>query len=137
MKLWTSGEVHGDIGDKIIRLQKIIEKKVNEYLEHKNYGGGMILWGYMSIVLPSDLLPPSFFQEIKRYRKNKKETEFRLKIDYDQLVKADEKDTHRLICESILRSIEIARTEFKIVDFDLDVFEKDLKECFKKQGWVE
>ena len=136
MKLWTSGEVQGDVGDKTISNLKIIEKKVNDYLENKNYGEGVILWGYIGIVLPSGLLPPSFFQEVKRYSKSKKETEYRLKLDYDQLVKADEKERYFLICESILRSIEIARTELKIPNFDLSEFEKDLKECFKKEGWV-
>ena len=136
MKLWTSGEVHGDVGDKIINNLKIIERKVNNYLENKNYGEGVVLWGYISIVLPSSLLPPSFFQEIKRYRKSKKETEFRLKLDYDQLVKADEMERHFLICESLLRSVEIARTELKIPNFDLSEFAKDLKECFKKEEWV-
>lgn len=136
MKFWTSGEVHGDVGDTTIRLQKNIEKKINDNIENKNYGQDITFWGFMSIVLPNDLLPAEFFQEIKRYRKNKKETEFRLKIDYDQLVKADEKGIYRLICESILRSIEIARAEFKVSKFDLDAFESDLKKCFKEENWI-
>lgn len=137
MELFISGEIDSTIGEKYRVSINKISSEVNRYLENKKYGAGLKLWGFIGIVMKPGLLGPEFFKEIKRYRKSKEETEFRLKIDYDQVVKADEKDTSRLICESILRSIEIARAEFKIPNFDLDIFEADIRECFKKQGWVE
>lgn len=136
MRFGISAEVHTSVGDKVRPLIFKIKEIVNSYIENKNYGDGVVYWGYVPIILPSSFLPPEFFQEIKRYRKSKKETEFRLKIDYGQLIKANEKEVYGLICESILRSIEIARSEFKISQFDLDAFEADIKECFRKEGWA-
>lgn len=137
MKFWASGEVHGDIGDTTIRLQKIIEAKINDHIEDKEYGDGVTLWGFISIVMPSELLPEDFFKEIKKYHKSKREVEFRLKIDYKELSNSDEIGKYRLICRSILRSVEIAKDEFKLSNFDFNALEGDLKECFQKKGWID
>lgn len=136
MEIWTSAETYKNVTHEKILILKDIEKKLNSYISNKNYGKGINLWYYLVISLPDGLLAPEFFQEIKKYRKIKKEVEFRLKIDNKQLVESDDAGTRKLICKSILRSIDIAKKEFKIKDFDFDFFESDIQKCFKNEKWI-
>lgn len=137
MKFLISSEVYKEVGEKVRRVFHLsMEKLIKENFLNKSYGGGIETWGYIPIVMPADLLPQQFFQEIKKYRKNKKEVEFRLKIDYDKFLTAGEREVSKMIAESMLRSVDIAEAEFGIKDFDFASFRNDLKSYFKEKGWI-
>lgn len=130
MRLWLSSEVDAEVDEKDRIVSNRISSFVNPNLVDKNYGSGVVVWGHINIIMKKGVLPDNFFQEIKKYHLRNKQIEFRLKIDHQKFLVADDKTAAQLICQSILRSVEIARKEFKIPDFDLDSFEVDLRRCF-------
>ncbi len=137
MKLWLSGEIDASVSEKFRLLILKIEPIINSTIEDKRYGSAINIWGYISIIMDPNFLQTGFFKEIKRYRKKKKETEFRLRIDYNDFLKADDKKAVELICESILRSIDIARKEFHVKDFDIDQFRSDFINLLISQEWLD
>lgn len=137
MRFITSSETYKNIGHETTKLLDLaIKPKINELIKDKSYGDGVVEWAYLTISLPDGYLPPEFFTEIKRYRKSKKEVEFRLKVDNGKLSKANQKEAYALFCESILRSIDIAESELKIKDFDFAAFRNDLQFLFQSEGWI-
>lgn len=136
MKFYISAEVYKTVDRQLLSAQNPIEQKMKSSFKDKNYGKGVEYWGYISIVNPPKFYDAGFLIEIKKYSKKKKEVEFRLRIDYDRMLKADEKEAFRLVCNSILRSVDIAENELKINDFDFQSFRTDLQTLFRKEGWI-
>lgn len=136
MKFFATSEAYKTVSSKLMTAQNVIEKKIISLINEKNYGNDVTFWGYISISNPSKLYDAGFFKEIKKYSKKKKEVECRLRIDYDKMIKADEKEALRLVCESILRSVDIAEKELKIKNFDFTVFRDDLLTLFRREHWI-
>lgn len=136
MKFFATSETYKTVSEKIRMARNIIEGKIKLFVKNKNYGESIIDWGYITICDVPEIYEAGFFKEIKKYSNKKKEVEFRLRIDYDKMLKANEKETFRLICESILRSIDIAESELKIKDFDFSSFRNDLTHLFRKENWI-
>ncbi len=143
MKFYSTAEVYKTVSDKLMKLQNQIEHKINQFLENKNYGDGLEHWRYLSVINPPAIYEAGFFPETKRYVKKEKSVEFRLRIDYEEMLKANEKEASKLICDSILRSVDIAESELKIgknlihiKDFDFQSFRNDLTHLFQQEGWI-
>src|SRR6266571_6697230 len=125
MKFFITSETDKAVGEKIGKAIVEIQKAVNLAIADKQYGEGITYWGYICIAMTSDTYNAGFFKERTFYSQKNKETDFRLKIDYDEVLKASEEKTLKLICGSILRSIDIAESK-KIKDFDFNSFRNDL-----------
>lgn len=143
MRFFMSGEIYKTVGDKIRPVCNTINKQISEFLLDKNYGDGIQDWGYIIICNPPEILDGGFLKERKHFFKKNKDLDMRLQVDYDKMLKADEKEVFKLICNSILRSIDLAENELKvgrnplkIKDFEFDAFRKDLTELFNDKGWL-
>ena len=137
MKFWSSGETYGDEIDYMFhktRLKQDIE--LNEYLKDKTYGEELDKWNIIYIIIPKFMLDQGFFKEIKKFRKKDADVEFRLQIDYEKYKKANEKQAMKLLYETLLKSIEIAKEEFDIFDFNLDDFKADIQKAGQLNGWL-
>ena len=135
-KFYRSSEAHITIDEKLTPIQKEVGLKINNLLYGKNYGISIENWRYLSIINPRSFYDDGFFRETNRYSKKEHSVEFRLRINYLDFLKADTKKAYELICKSILRSVDIAETKFKIKDFDFSSFRNDLKHLFKEEGWM-
>lgn len=130
LRFWMSGEIQGDIDDaSYIAARKAVEQAVNAQLGERDYGRGLKLWAYLSIILNPEI--DRYYPEVKRYSKRKKEVEFRLKIDHNQFVHGDHKTHLRLLAESVLRSLDLMQ-EMNIKDLDLDKLTIDVTQCLSK-----
>jgi hypothetical protein len=127
MKFFATSESYKDISKKLVTAQNAIAAELEPFLKDKNYG----------ICCPPEIYNAGFFKEIKKYTKNETDVELRLKIDYTSMLEAEEEKVFALLCESILRGIDIAEHELKISDFDFGAFRKDVTNLFKKEGWLE
>lgn len=136
MRFFVTAEAYKTVSSKIVHALNAISKEIELSIKDKDYGQGVFYWGYITICCPPEFYSAGFFKEIKKYTKKDKEVELRLKIDYEAMLKADDKEVFRLISESLLSGIDIAENEFSISDFSFNTFRNDLKELFKRKGWI-
>ena len=129
IKFWISGEIQSDVGDCYREAQNTIEAVLNQYVEGKDYGEGLKLWTYIAIILKPGF--DEYYPEIKRYRKKKREVEFRLKINYKKFLKGNAETHLKLMAESVLRSFDLMR-DMNIKDCDLERLISDVSQCLSK-----
>ncbi|MFH1932546.1 MAG: Imm44 family immunity protein [Pseudomonadota bacterium] len=129
IRFWMSGKIQSDVGDYYREASNIIEAVLNQYVEGENYGEGLKEWGFIAIILKSGF--DEYYPEIKRYRKKKREVEFRLKINYKKFLKGNAETHLKLMAESVLRSFDLMR-EMNIKDFDLERLTSDVTQCLSK-----
>lgn len=135
MEFWISGETQGDIDDGAFR-NAIIEltDTLNSGIKTHNYGD-LIEWILIPIILDDQFSQVTGFNEVKKFWRNKKETEFRLKIDHAAFKAADDLGKRKLIFAMIMRSIDLAR-KMNIPNFDFDRFESDVRGAGKNHRWL-
>lgn len=134
---FMTGETDAAIGDDKIRFNRdSIPDKIKSWVSTTNYGAGIDFWGHIIICCEPEMYAAGFFPEIKKYTKKDRTVELRLRIDYDAMLNADEHGASKLICESILRGVDIVEHELKVKDFNFDAFRADLISLFKKEGWL-
>ena len=133
MKLWTSGELQADISDAYRSVRKRIETSVNRAIEKRDYGGGLVQWNYLAIILSSD--GPKGYNEVKRYNKRNKKCEFRLIIDHAQFKEGDATKKTAMVCESLLQSLSVLES-MNIPDFNVSLLREDFLDVAKRQGWL-
>ena len=124
-----SGEIQGDIGDFYRTARNSLEAVLKKCIEGKDYGEGVKLWAYIAIILNNETDP--YYSEVKRYRKKKKEIEFRLKISHREFLEGCCETHLRLLSQSVLRSLELMK-DMRIKDFDLDSLTADVTQCLSK-----
>lgn len=116
MKVWIGGEVGLDDNDfesyRIISNQ--IEKSLNAYLEEIGYKNDALEKLRVITILRDD----DTFNEIKKLNKRKKNTDIRLKIDYDSFKNGDEHKRKKLIYEMLLRAMNFLKEEKKLEGFN-------------------
>lgn len=136
MKFFMTSEMDSNVTGKVKFGQNSIEDKIKKIISDKNYGRGVSYWGHIIICMEEHIYEAGFFKEIKKYMKKNTEVELRLRVDYDAMFRANEREASNLIINSVLRGIDVAETELKITDFDFSAFRKDLTDLFKKEGWL-
>jgi len=107
MKLWMGVEGEADIADIIRPLRNEIEGKVNEWLEKKSFVNNKLESWDVIIILRND----DNFNEITRYSKKKKETDFRLKIDYKLFKHEKDEIRYNMIINMLVRSLDILESK--------------------------
>lgn len=135
MTIWMSGELQADVGDSCAAAQNGIERVINNVINKRDYGAGVVEWALIPTILNPQFEKSTGYAEIRRYWRAKRETEFRLRIDHARFKAADDAGKRRLIFEMILRSVNEARA-MKIPAFDLDRFAADLKDIGAEHGWM-
>ncbi|MGD9155847.1 MAG: Imm44 family immunity protein [Bacillota bacterium] len=132
MILWMSGEVMEDVGESSRLASNEIEEYINEHLQSIDYGPEVEKWAYIAIILPAK---DEFLTEIYKYHKRRKVAEFRLKVDHDKFIKANQLEQRKMLCESLLRSITLF-PQIKIKNFDYKRLETDFARIAKEKGWL-
>jgi len=136
MKFFITSEMDEIVANKVRFNRNSVEQKIKELIKEKNYGSGISYWGHIIICCAPEAYEAGLFKEIRKYSKKEKEVELRLRIEYEDMLRADKKKVFKLISESILKGVDIAESEFKINDFDFKSFRSNLLNLFIKQGWM-
>lgn len=124
--------MHTDVADSYRKARNHIEKIVNDTISDRDYGRAVKQWAFISILLPSDI---EGYQEIIKYHKTQKVIEFRLKIDYRSFKDGNEVAHKRLICEALLRSLQML-SESNIKNFDHVQLKDDFLEIARTNQWL-
>ena len=116
MTVWIGGEVGLDDEDfESYRLTtNQIEKSLNAYLKEIGYKNKDL----DSLDIIAILRDDDYFDEIKKYRPKKRDTDIRLKIDYNEFKNADENKRKKLIYEMLLRAIDFLKEEKGLKGFE-------------------
>lgn len=137
IQFFMTGEIESSVNNKLNFFgTNSIAGKIKSYVSARDYGPGVSDWAHIVICMTPDTYEAGFFKEIKKYTKKDKEVELRLRIDYDEMLTADENEVNKLICESILRGVDIVEHELKVKDFNFGGFRDDLIVLFKKEHWI-
>jgi hypothetical protein len=143
MKFFATSEIDKSVSKKLMPVQNEISREIIQVIDGKNYGSGIDNWGYIAICCTPELYKVGFFTERKYFSHKKRDLDMRLRIDYQAMLRAEEKDVFRLICNSILRSIDVAENELMIgrnkvhiKDFNFTSFRNDLIQLFNKNHWL-
>lgn len=108
-------------------------REVEDWLYFKNYGSDLV---DIFIVLMCRNPERNFKQRIRMDRKNKA-LYVDLMLDYDYFVSdITQEDRVNIVAKKIIEEVPPIVKKYKLRDFDLDLFMADLKEYFKKIGWL-
>ena len=114
MQLWISGEIHSDVSDAYREARTEVEEAINAGLG--SWDPGIRQWQFIAIMLPPGL--DGKYPEVHRYRRHDRTAEFRLRIELEAFKRADPTKRCALICEALLRSLELA-TKLEVPGFDV------------------
>ena len=125
--------------DEIIPLSKfekdlVIKKNLNKFLTLNKYSDKYTsLFTIYQAFAPDDIY--SQYKEKKRFRRKTKVMELYLNLDYHKFLKADNKTALQMMAELFLKGINKFLSTCK--DFDHELFYKDVKKLFEKEGILE
>ena len=133
MKLWMSAEAWGDAAENLMKASTQMEDVVNKALSDKSYGGGVRQWAFIAILLPPEM--HENYPERFKYHKHRKVVEFRLRIDLEEFEAAGKSGQKRLLCEALLRSLDILDQK-KVPDFDHRELRAAFVEIARRHRWL-
>lgn len=125
-----SSEVQSDISEAFQVAQKEVELAIKK-LEDNNYGDSVEELSIIPIVvdLSPELEEAGFFKERVKFSRKNKETDIRLRIDYDTFCKADKETQKKLIIKNMIDSIRMLQLKVK-KGFDGTALEADILKLF-------
>lgn len=129
MQFTISGEIDHTVGESFRILGNQTEKKLNDCLGGKDYGDAVSLLFLAPIILTNHFRILFDFKERKLYRKKDKSTDYRLAIDYDEFVNADDGGKRLLLVENIIHAIRDVKRKIK-KGFDGERLESDILSLF-------
>lgn len=127
-----SAEISGACFEPYSKVSNIIEETFNKSLSKHDYGQSVESWDYIVILLPPDMA--KHYEEIEKYHKNDKSLEFRLKIDNKKFKNGDEATQMELVCESLLRSLDMPVIK-SLPSFDYEKLKKDFTKLCEDKNW--
>ncbi|WP_242307685.1 Imm44 family immunity protein [Bacillus cereus group sp. BfR-BA-01524] len=134
MRFFLSGELEGDIAEEFINIISEISSEL-EKLNNNNYGSEVEKISIIPIVvkITPEYEAAGFFKERKLFKKKSKVADFRLRIDYETFLLADDSGRKILIIKNIIQSIRIlgkrAKSDFNAIKLEQDILQVfDMKE---------
>ena len=124
------------VSEDIISISDIISfisKEIEETLKNKDYGED-IESVYIGIVCVNPIFS-HFFKYREKYIKSKKAVEYSIVLNYNDFKNFSEKDSVKKIVTYILISIEKIIDKYKIKQFDVDKYIRDIKELALQKNW--
>lgn len=107
MEIFLSAEIEGPATSKWFVLQKEFSLLLS-VLHKKDYGEQLNSIGIISIIMRDEYFEDGGHKERKYYSKTRKEADIRLRINYNDFLRANEADRKKLYIAHILDSIYIA-----------------------------
>jgi hypothetical protein len=132
MKFWISGEIHESISDDYLKAAGAVSDALNSALNNLQCDVPVDSWDVIGIVLPASV---KGFAEVHKYEADKRDLEFRLRIDYGQFHKAKPKQKKELVLQMILRSIELFKG-MTTPPIDITSFRDQVLEVGRQHGWI-
>ncbi|MGE6619605.1 Imm44 family immunity protein [Bacillus mycoides] len=136
MRFFLSGELEGDIAEEFINIISEISSDL-EKLNSNNYGSEVEEIAIIPIVvnITPEYEDAGFHKERKLFKRKSKEADFRLRIDYETFLLADDSGRKILIIKNIIQSIRIlgkrAKSDFNALKLEEDILQVfDIKESF-------
>ncbi|MDO8572377.1 MAG: Imm44 family immunity protein [bacterium] len=130
MKFFITGEVSHDAHpEKFSLISKEIEKKINILMAENDYGDAVESLDIIPTIFSFQFQVSLSYKERKLYRKKDKSTDYRLAIDYNEFINADDEGKRRLLIENILHAIRDLKRKIK-KGFDGDKLEADILSLF-------
>lgn len=119
--------------------------ELKDFIKDKNYGDD-IAGLYIGIVSVSPQFSQFFKARSPKYTKGKNSYtkddvhyefynsfEYEVRLDFETLKNASEKEVQKLIAEGLLSSFDVFK---KFKKFDSDQFKSDLEGLVKAKGWI-
>lgn len=123
MKLWIGGEISAEAGDGFRRARGAVEKSINEVIAGKKHALNLDSWDCIAI-----LRDDNDFKERTNYSPEKREMDFRLKIDFDEFSSANDAGRQKMIFEMLERSLILLREKKGVGDVsEIDRLIADIK----------
>lgn len=121
-----SGEVDASVSEPFREVRNDIQKKL-KVLEKNDYGSEVESLGVIPIVacLTPELENAGFFKERQLFSKKKKDADFRLRINYEKFINADEATKRLLVIKNVIDSVRLLSEKAK-KDFDAKRLEADI-----------
>jgi len=88
------------------KFQPLASAELNK-LSQENYGDELTDIAIISIVVPEDLF--QFLPERKLFQRKSRSADIRLRINFQQFLKAKPEQRYKLYCDHILESVETLR----------------------------
>ncbi|MEX0931888.1 MAG: Imm44 family immunity protein [Candidatus Paceibacterota bacterium] len=131
MRFSLSGEISlkDEQYEKFRVISNEIRTRVNEYLTKRHYGDAVNVLFLAPTIFSFEAYVGLPYKERKIYRKKDKSTDYRLAIDYNEFVNADDKEKERLLIENIIHAIRDLKRKIK-KGFDGDKLEADILSLF-------
>jgi hypothetical protein len=127
MKLWISGEVYADIADEFRVAILEVERRVNDVLADRDYALPLESWDVIAVIRND-----SVFTEITKYSRKKRDMDFRLVIDHAEFKSADANQRKSLICDMLLRSLDLLEAK----GVSVERLRNDFREVAASDGWL-
>lgn len=121
-------ELDKEIEQQKLSIRRTTTKPLEEYLKSHDYGEGLKDLG----VIPMCFKPGwmTHYKERKLYNSKNGDADFRLNIDYDSFINADEQGKRKLLIINILQAIRLIGIEAKKAgaEFDAKKMEQDIRD---------
>jgi hypothetical protein len=122
-----SDSLYDNFEDILRKISNEIAEKIEDFVKDKNYGSEVEELSVISIIVKFDeqMEKEGWFKERVLFKKKKKETDIRLRIDYDKFVKGDENTKKLLLIDNVINSIrqlsKKAKTSFNAKQLEDDI----------------
>ena len=130
MRIFLSAEIYGAADHLLVDLRREFSKKLS-LLDNKNYGDELV-----EIAIISMILPDYYYNEVKErklFKRKTSEADIRLKIDYEQFIRAKPDKRRQIYYDHIIQSLETLRNKVS-ANYQFDTLMKDVKEVLKTDG---
>ena len=132
MKFWFSGEIQVDVYETYSAASDEVVAALNQGLGAADFGAELTEWDLIPMITP---VPKLGYKEVRKYHKDDKSMEFRLKIDHARFKGTDDLGRRRLIVESLLRSLDEA-TSLLPKSVDLEGLKRGVLEVVRAKNWA-
>lgn len=134
MKFFMTGEIDSSkaedkIDDKWSIASEAVSKKLEEYLDSRDYGIEVESIAIIPIVADLPVSYEQLCKERKLFKRKSKSCDFRLRVDYHSFRDGDASHRERLLVKNVIDSIRILDERAK-KDFDGKTLETDILKLF-------
>lgn len=107
MEIFLGAELEGAAGGRWFALQKDFSKRLSP-IKARDYGLDLVNIGIISIIMKEETLQDGAYKERKYYNRKEKSADIRLRMNYEDFVKACDRDRREMYTSHILQAVQIA-----------------------------